>query len=83
MREWVNQFVRFADNANERCTLSKGFHGGYAHSFHGVPGEGDTRTQSVKRGRRAHIVVAGAARSVPLERKEQIERFAAFQHPNR
>ena len=64
MRERVNQFVRFADDANERCTLSKGFHGGYAHSFHGVPGEGDTRTQSVKRGRRAHIVVAGAARCV-------------------
>ena len=83
MGERVNQFVRLANNTNERCTLSKGFHGGYAHGFHGVPSERDTSTKSVKGSGRTHVAVAGAARSVSLEGEEQIERFAAFQHPNR
>ena len=79
----VNQFVGFTDDTDERGTLSQGLHGGHAHSLHGVSCEGDTRSESVKGGGGSNLFLAVSARCVALEGEQQIERLAAFQHPNR
>ena len=83
MRKRVHQFVGFTDDSDEGSTFSEGFHGGNTHGFHSVTSKGDTGSKSVECGWRADFFLAVSARSVSLEGEEQIERFAAFQHPNR
>jgi len=79
----VDQLIGFSDDTNERSTFAEGFHGGYTDGLDGVSGEGYTGTKAVKCGWRADVIVAITARSVPLQREQQIERFAAFKHPDR
>ncbi|MED5566489.1 MAG: hypothetical protein VX382_01405, partial [Candidatus Thermoplasmatota archaeon] len=54
-----------------------------AHGFDRITCEGDTGSEPIERGWWSNIILAGAARRVPFEGKQQVERFAAFQHPNR
>ena len=81
--ERINQFVGFADDSDKGSTFAKGLHGGDTDGLHGVSGKGHTCPQSVERGEGAHVVLVRTACSIPFEREKQVERFAAFQHPNR
>ena len=83
MGKGINQFVGFAHNADERCTFTECFHGSHAHGLDGVPCEGHTSSESVKGGWRASFCLAFTTRCASLEGEQQVERFAAFQHPNR
>ena len=83
MSEGVDELVLFADDADERGTFSKGFHGRDANRFNGVSGQHNTGSETVKGCWRSNTVFVRPARSVALEGEQQIKRLPAFKHPNR
>ena len=83
MGERVDQFVGLTHDTNERCTFPQRLHGGDTYGLHSVSGKRDTGSKTIERGWWPSAVLVGPAGCVPFEGEEQVERFAAFQHPNR